>query len=74
VAARVAEVVSQTEYGQLAQRLLFGPLGMRDTGFRPDRATHDKMPTQYTRRDGALVGAWWVIKPSSPRGSPPAIV
>ncbi len=58
VAARIAEVVTGSEYALLARTLLFEPLGMNQTRFRPNRATIGKMPTRYRRRGGQLIGSW----------------
>ena len=46
-AARVVEVVSGMPFQEFVEQRLFGPLGMRDTGFFPDEPRIARLATTY---------------------------
>lgn len=57
IAARVAEIATGEEFGALAERLLFDPLGMDSTTYRPTDSARATFPTVYGRAGGRLVPA-----------------
>jgi CubicO group peptidase (beta-lactamase class C family) len=53
----VLERITGQPLDELVQRLVFRPLGMRDTGFRPDRALLPRIaPTEMDRQRGLIHG------------------
>ena len=55
-AARIVEVVSGMSFPEFLEKRLFGPLGMKDTTFYPDKPLADRIATSYRRDDaGNLV-------------------
>ena len=50
-AGRIIEVVSGMPYEAFLERRLFGPLGMRDTTFRPSAEQVARLATSYRRAD-----------------------
>jgi CubicO group peptidase (beta-lactamase class C family) len=50
-AARVVEVVSGKEFPEFLQERLFGPLGMKDTGFYPGNDLVARFASVYKRND-----------------------
>ena len=51
---RVVEVVSGQPFDRFARGRIFGPLGMKDTGYRPSPEQLSRIATQYRGADGAL--------------------
>lgn len=52
VLSRVVEVVSGQSFDAFLKTRLFGPLGMRDSGFHFTGRQAERVPTIYTRRPG----------------------
>lgn len=51
VAARLIEVISGQPVGQFLQERMFGPLGMKDTGFSVSAANADRLAAMYGHPD-----------------------
>jgi CubicO group peptidase (beta-lactamase class C family) len=54
-AARIVEVVSGMSYAEFMQRRLFGPLGMKDTTFWPDRQRIARLAKVYKASSDATM-------------------
>lgn len=52
VAGRVIEVASGQMLDRFLEQQIFAPLGMKDTGFRYDPDTRDRLTTTYEPREG----------------------
>lgn len=55
ILSRVVEIASGQTYEQFLKQRLFGPLGMKDTGFYPSADGASRLVTLYARQAGALV-------------------
>ena len=51
---RVVEIASGEPFDRFARERIFGPLGMKDTGFRPSPEQLARIATQYRGADGTL--------------------
>jgi len=55
VAGRVAEVVLNQSLEQIAQEVLFRPLGLRHTTYLPSKEIRKTVPTAYSRQSGGVL-------------------
>ena len=55
VAGRVAEVVLNQSLEQIAQEVLFRPLGLSHTTYLPSKEIRKTVPTAYSRRSGGVL-------------------
>jgi CubicO group peptidase (beta-lactamase class C family) len=54
VAARIAELIAGMEFDEVADWLVFEPLGMPDTFYRRDRDLGDRYSIQYMETEGGI--------------------
>ena len=55
VAGRVAEVVLNQSLEQIAQEVLFRPLGLSHTTYLPSKEIRETVPTAYSRQSGGVL-------------------
>ena len=55
VAGRVAEVVLNQSLEQIAQEVLFRPLGLSRTTYLPSKEIRETVPTAYSRQSGGML-------------------
>ena len=55
VAGRIAEVVLNQSLEQIAQEVLFRPLGLSHTTYLPSKEIRKTVPTAYSRRSGGVL-------------------
>lgn len=59
VAGRIAELITGEEFDAFAARVLFGPLGMKDTVYRSAKHLSARIPRIYKRE-----GSQWIATPA----------
>ncbi len=72
VAGRIAEIITGEEFDGFAARVLFGPLGMKDTVYRSGKDLSARIPRIYRREGTEWIAAPAVMDRPGQRGPRPS--